>query len=283
MKPNFEKTAGLFSVVGARINHLDMTTSTMDVAWELARGGAADGTVVIADHQSAGRGRYDRSWVSTQGQDVLCSVVLRPRVALAGELLMLAALAVTDVAESFGIDVGIKWPNDVQVNGKKLAGVIAESVTGPRRGAGSDLGENSSGKSEQQSSMDVDRIAAVIGIGLNVNMDPESQKNAAPGSTSLAVELDRTVDRLDVFERLLRSLDSHYAAISAGGTVVPDWRDKLTTLGREITVVGGSPGDSTKLHGLAHDVDSIGRLIVRDENGRDWPVSAGEVTVRDIK
>jgi biotin-(acetyl-CoA carboxylase) ligase len=88
---------------------------------------------------------------------------------------------------------------------------------------------------------------------------------------------------LDVFERLLRSLDSHYAAISAGGTVVPDWRDKLTTLGREITVVGGSPGDSTKLHGLAHDVDSIGRLIVRDENGRDWPVSAGEVTVRDIK
>lgn len=283
MKPNFEKTAGLFSVVGARINHLDMTTSTMDVAWELARGGAADGTVVIADHQLAGRGRYDRSWVSTQGQDVLCSVVLRPRVALAGELLMLAALAVTDVAESFGIDVGIKWPNDVQVNGKKLAGVIAESVTGPRRGAGSDLGENSSGKSEQQSSMDVDRIAAVIGIGLNVNMDPESQKNAAPGSTSLAVELDRTVDRLDVFERLLRSLDSHYAAISAGGTVVPDWRDKLTTLGRVITVVGGSPGDSTKLHGLAHDVDSIGRLIVRDENGRDWPVSAGEVTVRDIK
>ena len=81
----------------------------------------------------------------------------------------------------------------------------------------------------------------------------------------------------------MRSLDSYYASITAGGTVVPKWRDKLTTLGREVTVVGGKPGDSINLHGVAHDVDSVGRLIVRDADGRDWPVSAGEVTVRDIK
>ncbi len=233
----------------------------------MARDDAADSTVVIADHQSEGRGRYDRSWVSKKSQDILCSVVLRPRVALAGELLMLAALAAADVASSFGITAGIKWPNDVQVQGKKLAGVIAESVTGP---------------ADEALAGDDNRITAVIGIGLNVNFDPSSEKEAAPDATSLSTELGRQLDRADVFERLIRSLDTHYSSITAGGSVVPAWREKLTTLGREVTVVGGKPGDTTNLHGLAHDVDSSGRLIVRDENGRDWPVSAGEVTVRDI-
>jgi len=198
--------------------------------------------------------------------------VLRPRVALAGELLMLAALAVTDVAESFGIETGIKWPNDVQVKGKKLAGVIAESKTGPDAGTSvSDSGGSS------------DHISAVIGIGFNVNFDPATAAEAAPRSTSLAAELNEQIDRADVFEALMRSLNSYYASIASGGTVVPAWREKLTTLGREVTVVGGKPGDSTNLHGLAHDIDSAGRLIVRDVDGRDWPVSAGEVTVRDIK
>lgn len=248
---------------------MEMTTSTMDVAWELARDGAPDGTVVIADRQSAGRGRHDRSWVSGQAQDILCSVVLRPRVALAGELLMLAALAAADVAAGFGIDAGIKWPNDVQVSGKKLAGVIAESKTGPESGA-------------QDDSL-AEHITAVIGIGLNVNFDPASAIESAPDSTSLATELGRDFDRQDVFQRLMQSLDTHYSSITAGGTVVPVWRERLTTLGREVTIASGKPDEPAELTGLAHDVDSIGRLIVRDENGRDWPVSAGEVTVRSIK
>jgi len=267
----FERLAGLFSTVGTAVHHLEMTTSTMDVVWQLARDGAADGTVVVADHQSAGRGRYDRSWESVSGQDILCSVLLRPRVALAGELLLLAALAVADVADSLGINAGIKWPNDVQVAGKKLAGVIAESRTGPDTESGDEL------ESEP------DRIAAVIGIGLNVNFDPAQATVEAPNATSLSEELGRQVDRLEVFELLMRSLDTHYSLITAGGTVVSAWREKLTTLGREVTVVSGKTGDSTSLRGLAHDVDSIGRLIVRDENGRDWPVSAGEVTVKDIR
>jgi BirA family transcriptional regulator, biotin operon repressor / biotin---[acetyl-CoA-carboxylase] ligase len=268
MKIEFQDIAGAFTTIGSDIVHLDVTTSTMDVAWKMARAGTADGTVVIADHQSAGRGRYDRSWVSKQSQDILCSVVLRPRVALAGELLMLAALAVVDVASSFGIKAGIKWPNDVQVQGKKLAGVIAESVTGP---------------GDEAIVGDQNRITAVIGIGINVNFDPSSETDAAPDATSLSAELGRQLDRADVFERLIRSLDTQYSSITAGGSVVPAWREKLTTLGRQITIVGGKPGDTTNLHGLAHDVDLSGRLIVRDENGRDWPVSAGEVTVKDIK
>lgn len=265
----FERFAGSLRTVASEVHHLRMTTSTMDVARELARKGAVDGTVVIADQQSAGRGRYDRSWVSRPAQDILCSVVLRPRVGAAGELLMLAALAVVDVAESFGsgMTAGIKWPNDVQVAGNKLAGVIAESVT-----------PVDSGSTDQD---DV-RVEAVIGIGFNVNFDPAEHGAAAPGSTSLGVELGRYVDRLEVFAKLMQSLDDHYFEICSGGSILPVWREKLTTLGRDVTIAGGESGSSISLRGLAHDVDSIGRLIVRDANGKDWPVSAGEVTVKDI-
>ncbi len=269
MNRSFEDFAGTLPVIGVQISHLEVTTSTMDVAWKMAHDGAPDGTVVIADHQSAGRGRHDRSWVSKQAQDILCSVILRPRVALAGELLMLAALAATDVASSLGIEAGIKWPNDVQVGGKKLAGVIAESKTGP--GSGGEIQESS------------DLITAVIGIGLNVNFDPASATETAPDSSSLATELGQDVDRQDVFQRLMQSLDTHYSTITTGGTVIPIWRERLTTLGREVTIASGKPNEPAELSGLAHDVDSIGRLIVRDENGRDWPVSAGEVTVRSIR
>ena len=280
MNSDFTELKGTFgaTAIAGEIVHLEVTTSTMDVAWKLVRDGAADGTVVIADHQSEGRGRHDRSWVSKQREDILCSVILRPRVALAGELLMLAALSVSEVADSYGMDAGIKWPNDVQVKGLKIAGVIAESITGPASAAVDDTGV----ESPLEAHTSQDRIAAVIGIGFNVNLDPESVGRFAPDSTSLSVQAGKQINRVEVFRRVLQRLDHHYSSIAAGGSVVMAWRKKLTTLGREVTVVGGKPGDTTNLHGLAHDVDSIGRLIVRDENGRDWPVSAGEVMVRDI-
>ena len=277
MKIDFEKLAGSSTgpdprrTVGSEIRHFTSVTSTMDVAWDLANEGAVDGTVVVADHQSAGRGRFDRSWVSGHGQDILCSIVLRPRSSLAGELLMLAALAVVDVAESYGIDAGIKWPNDVQVSGKKLAGIIAESVTGPDNDAEANTGP--------------DHLVAVVGIGLNLNSDfsAADDPGLVSGATSLSLELGRQIDRIVVFEKLLLSLDKHYSGLSAGGSVLPAWREKLTTLGRMVTVVSGDATGVTNLHGLAHDVDSMGRLIIRDADGRDWPVSAGEVTVQDIE
>ncbi len=278
MKNDFEGFAGTFRdsgrIVGLKIHHFTTVTSTMDVAWDLAKKGVVEGTVVVADHQSVGRGRFDRSWVSREGRDILCSIVLRPRVSLASELLMLAALAVVEVAESFGIHAGIKWPNDVEVAGKKLAGVIAESVSGPEV-----LGS--------RTALDVgsapEHLVAVIGIGLNVNSGRSDYADAGLNPTSLSTELGKRIDRLMVFDKLLRSIDKHYSELSAGGSVVSAWRKKLTTLGRMVTIVSKNAGRTTKLHGLAHDVDSVGRLIVRDADGRDWPVAAGEVTVQEIK
>ena len=246
--------------------------STMDLAWEMAREGAPDGTVIIADEQSAGRGRYKRSWISEGAEDILCSIVLKPRLSLVPELLMVAALACVDVTENYGLTSGLKWPNDVQINGRKLAGVIAESkyeyqLTGEWNSHQPAIGS----------------VIAVIGIGLNVNLNPMDHTEISGISTSLSVELDRTVDRAEVFETLIHSVDRHYSYILSGGTVLPAWREKLTTLGREVTVAQGEPGSLPELNGLAMDVDSIGRLIVRDENQRDWPVSSGEVTIREIK
>lgn len=286
MKTDFEslarQTGELSRTVGSDVRQFTTVSSTMDIAWDLANKGAVDGAVVVADHQSAGRGRFDRSWVSDNARDILCSVVLRPRPSLAGEMLMLAALGVADVAQAFGVEAGIKWPNDVQVGGKKLAGVIAESVTGPAElrvahdpedePAIEPLGDGNPGK-----------IVTVIGIGLNVNSDFSNYGDDLPQPTSLGAELGRDVDRLAVFDRLLGVLDEHYSELSAGGSVLPAWRAKLTTLGRMVTVVSGDSSSTTELHGQAQDVDASGRLIVRDSTGRDWPVSAGEVTVRDIE
>ncbi|MQG37030.1 MAG: biotin--[acetyl-CoA-carboxylase] ligase [SAR202 cluster bacterium] len=252
-------------------------SSTMDLAWEMARDDAPDGTVIIADEQSAGRGRYERSWISAGAEDILCSIVLKPRLSLVPELLMLAALGCVDVAENYGLTTGIKWPNDVQINGRKLAGVIAESITG--LGSPDDTDDSSVCISGSEST----GVIAVIGIGLNVNLNPMDHTEISGGSTSLRVELHRTVDRAEVFGILIDSIDRHYSYLLSGGTVLPAWRERLTTLGREVTVVHGSPGCSAVLNGLAVDVDSAGRLIVRDPNHRDWPVSSGEVTIREIK
>ena len=251
--------------------------STMDLAWEMARGGTPEGTVIIADEQSAGRGRYKRSWISEGAEDILCSIVLKPRLSLVPELLMIAALACVDVTENYGLTSGLKWPNDVQINGRKLAGVIAESVTGT--GSANYTVPSSISRSDSEPT----GVIAVIGIGLNVNLNPVDHTEIRGISTSLSVELDRTVDRAEVFETLIHSVDRHYSYILSGGTVLPAWREKLTTLGREVTVAHNKSGSLPELNGLAMDVDSIGRLIVRDENQRDWPVSSGEVTIREIK
>ena len=251
--------------------------STMDMAWEMARGGAPEGTVIIADEQSAGRGRYKRSWISEGAEDILCSIVLKPRLSLVPELLMIAALACVDVTENYGLTSGLKWPNDVEINGRKLAGVIAESINGT--GSADDTVPSSIARSDSEPT----GVIAVIGIGLNVNLNPMDHTEISGISTSLSVELDRTVDRAEVFETLIHSVDRHYSYILSGGTVLPAWREKLTTLGREVTVAHSKLGSLPELNGLATDVDSIGRLIVRDENQRDWPVSSGEVTIREIK
>lgn len=219
-----------------------------------AERGAPDRSVLLAHAQDAGRGRRERSWSSPPGAGLACSVLLRPAgvpAAALGWLPLLTGLAVASaLGEDTGLDVGLKWPNDVLVGESKLAGILAELVPGP---------------------------AVVVGLGLNVSLTVDELP--VPWATSLALAgVRRTVaevavavlGRLDALERRWRA---------AGGDVVgtglaAEYRERCTTLGREVRVELAAG----ELVGRAEDVDADGRLLVRTSAGVLTPVLAGDVT-----
>ena len=244
MRPDFKKLEGSFSTVGAVINHLDVTTSTMDVAWKMAREGTPDGTVVVAEHQSDGRGRHDRAWVSEQGRDILCSVVLRPRVALAGDLLMLAALAVIDVAASFGVETGIKWPNDLlDSRSRKVVGILAEL------------------DSRQHKVQHV-----VLGVGINVNQAEFPPELPQAGSLCMTVG---ELDRAELLGSVVGSIEAWCARVEGDPKGVLDcWRTHWGDRGCEVRV-----GERL---GRAVDVRADGALLLETDAGVE-PVLSGDV------
>jgi BirA family transcriptional regulator, biotin operon repressor / biotin---[acetyl-CoA-carboxylase] ligase len=255
----FEPLSGkLGGVAGHHIIHYVSLTSTMDEAARMAAEGAPEGLVVIADRQTAGRGRHNRRWVSQDGQDILISVLLYPRPGITAQMTVLGALSAAQAVEEVaGVRPSLKWPNDVLVAGKKICGVLTESLqTGTE-------------------------VSAVIGIGLNVNMGPAEYSERGLSATSLSAVAGRPMSRLNAFSALLRSIDRNYARLVAGDSLVPDWSARLETLGKRVTVTAqsGNPHNRT-LSGLATGVDGSGRLLVRDDSGTVWPLAAGEVTLQ---
>ena len=244
-------------VLGRRVVHLAETASTMDEVWRRSREDEGEGLVVVADAQSAGRGRHGRQWTSAPGQDLLLSVLAKPRPSFAHELLIMASLACAAAAyAACGREMRIKWPNDVRCDGLKLAGVLAESR------------------------QDADGIAVVIGIGLNVNMDP-ALGYGAPGATSLRSITGRSHSRADVLRTVLDEMDSMYSALRSGETLVPEWRRALETIGQPVTVSSADPrAPGVIVEGIARDVDDQGRLLVEGADGMTRAVAAGEVTLR---
>ncbi len=234
------------------------TTSTNAHVAEAAHRGAAEGLVVAAEYQSRGRGRLDRGWHSPPGAGLTFSVLLRPLGVPANRWTWLPLLAGVAVAEATtrvaGVEVGLKWPNDVLVGGRKLAGVLLERV-----GA-------SSGP------------AAVVGVGLNVTTTAEEL--VEPSATSLLLEGATAYDRATVLRGVLSTLEGWYLRWrSAGGDTDASglraaYESRSVTLGREVRVE--LPG-RTRLTGTAKAVDDLGRLVVRDSTGRDTAVAAGDV------
>ena len=249
--------AGGRAIIGRRVVRKAVVESTMDEAWVSAREGAAEGLVILAGEQRAGRGRYTRRWVSAPGGDVLMSVLLRPDERVAGQLLMMAALAGSRAVDALtGVHSTIKWPNDVRVEGRKVCGVLAESESGPGG------------------------IAAVVGIGLNVNSGPpEWPDDVAETATSLRLVAGRPVPTEDAVCALLDELDALYGCLRGGGSVRDEWAERLDTIGNEVEVAWHSGAGGAAVKGRAEGVDEAGRLLVRDAGGHVRAVSAGEVTV----
>jgi len=234
--------------------------STNSRAKRLALDEASEGTVVIADTQSAGRGRLDRIWVSPAKKGLWLSVILRPSIKpeRAPELTVLAAIATVRALENFaGLNASIKWPNDVVINGKKLCGILAESQAEP----------------------DVIR-SIVMGIGINVNMQrddfPDELKDLA---TSLFIEKDKVFSRRELLLILLENFEAIYDEYLKNNDLSPFlefYKSRSVTLGRNVKVIART----SSFEGFALDIDKDGALLVRECDGSIRKILSADVSVR---
>jgi BirA family biotin operon repressor/biotin-[acetyl-CoA-carboxylase] ligase len=226
----------------------------MEVARREAQQGAAEGTVILADEQTAGRGRLERVWLSPRG-NIAFSVILYPGLSCLPSLIMLASLAVVHSIEAVtGLKAQIKWPNDVLIDGRKVCGMLIESDV-------------------QGSTVNYSNI----GIGINVNLRPTDFPDILPIATSLSHELGRDVSRLSVIRCLLVEIERLYLTLSGGGSIYQEWRNNLVTLGKKVRAKWGE----TVYEGIAESVDTDGSLLLRGPDGSLTRVVAGDVTLRD--
>jgi BirA family biotin operon repressor/biotin-[acetyl-CoA-carboxylase] ligase len=234
------------------------TGSTNADLLEAARAGAQDRTVLVAEHQGTGRGRHARTWSSPPRAGLALSVLLRTTgvpVARLGWLPLLAGVAVVDVLRRVAeVDAVLKWPNDVLIGGRKVAGILAEvAVTSPEP-------------------------AVVVGVGLNVSLGTEELP--VPEATSLTLAGAGLTDRDPLLRALLRELGDREREWRAGGGdptagLAQDYRARCSTLGQDVRVVLPHGGE---LLGRAARIDDDGRLVVRDGSGTEHVLSAGDVT-----
>jgi BirA family biotin operon repressor/biotin-[acetyl-CoA-carboxylase] ligase len=227
----------------------------MDVAREEAANGAADGTIVIADEQTGGRGRFGRAWVSPAGRNIYLTLVLRPTTERLRRLSIVAPLAVAlAIEETTGLKPAIKWPNDVRFGELKVAGVLIENEF-----SGSEL------------------LWSLAGIGINVNFDPSAFPEIAGIATSLLRETGSEWPRERLICALLNQFERFYADDSAGALGM--WKARLDTLGREISV----EFRGQVVEGVAEGVNDNGDLLVRRADGSIETIVAGEVTLRPVR
>jgi BirA family biotin operon repressor/biotin-[acetyl-CoA-carboxylase] ligase len=272
-----ELEVGAATRIGKRIRTLDVTRSTNSDAMALGREGEPEGTVVIAEEQTAGRGRLGRTWESSRGVNLYMSILLRPSMApwLAPQLSLVAGVAVAETVRDEGVDARIKWPNDVVVlNAEPRASDEGPDVRpSPARGS---LKKLSGILTEIEA--ESDRVAfVVVGIGVNLNSDASHFSPELEGkATSVLLERGRNVDRAAFTARLLARFERCYDAWASGGfaAVAPAWRALSILEGRRVTI--SAPGDA--FEGECAGIDDDGALLVSVGPGPLRRVLAGDVT-----
>ncbi len=240
--------------LGRTLHHYDQLDSTNAKAFELAHEGGFHGEVIIAETQTAGRGRRGRAWVSPPGKSLAMSLILRPELppSRAPELTLVAAVALAETLSDSGVDAKIKWPNDVLVNGRKAAGILTEL------------------------SADVERVHFVIlGIGVNLNV-PRGDFPPELGeiATSVLAEKQAPVHRALFTAALLGKLERWLEQWADQGfaPVREAWKAASSTLGQEVLV----RAEGRELRGVAEDIDEAGALVL-NVAGRRERVLSGDV------
>src|SRR5450755_1961433 len=249
---------GKTKVIGRDIQVFEQTTSTNDVIEKLSRDGVKEGAVVFAESQTKGRGRLGRKWISPAHKGLWFSVLLRPdlRPQETTQLTVASATALRRaIAAETGLNPEIKWPNDILIGGKKVAGILTEL------------------------SAELDRVRHIIlGIGVDVNQDvagfpPELRKTA----TSLKIETGEMISRADLAVAILREFDFDYARICGGEfpAVADEWESGCITIGKNVTVHIGD----RRIRGRAESLDDDGALRLRTEHGHLERIIGGDVTL----
>lgn len=239
-------------LIGKKIHYFDYLASTMDLAMRLGMEGASNGTLVLAEAQTKGRGRLGRSWFSPKYKGIYLSLILRPKISLATSpvLTLLAAVSICEaIKDAVGLDAQIKWPNDIFIRQRKVAGILTEM------------------------NAEADKINFMaIGIGLNVNND---KKSLIAQSTSLKEQLREPVSRVVLLQELLRRIESNYLYLEDKGSqvIIDKWRSFSLTLGKRVKVYC----QNKHIEGAATDIDQDGALLIRKDSGLIQKVSSGDV------
>ncbi|MGA2285631.1 MAG: biotin--[acetyl-CoA-carboxylase] ligase [Dehalococcoidia bacterium] len=232
--------------------HQRSVASTMDVAREEAESDAPHGLIVLADEQTAGRGRRGRSWVSPPG-GLYVTIVLRPEPDAVRRLALVAPLAVCEAIDAVArVRSAIKWPNDVLIEGRKVGGVLIDS-----RLSGDEV------------------EYALVGIGVNLSLDPAQHAEIRDIATSLALESERKVAREKLLAAVLNRFEKLLADSRVDGDVYEAWRARLETLGRQVRAQSANDVEE----GVAEDVDAEGNLLLRRPDGSIAVISAADVTL----
>ena len=220
---------------------------------QLGMNEAASGTLVLAESQTKGRGRLGRGWFSPKYKGIYLSLILRPKIlpAACPILTLMSAVSICEaVKEAIDLDVQIKWPNDVLIHNKKVAGILTEM------------------------NAEVDKVNfVVIGIGLNVNND---KKSLIAQATSLKQEQGQEISRVVLLQELLRRIESNYFLLEDKGAqeIINKWRNFTLTLGTRVKV----DYQNKHIEGQATDIDQDGSLLIRKDSGLMQKVSSGDVT-----
>lgn len=249
---------GPTDAIGRHIQVFQETTSTNDIIEKLARDGVREGAVVFAESQTKGRGRLGRRWMSPPGKGLWFSVLLRPalRPQQATQMTVATATALARAIQvGAGIRPDIKWPNDILIRGRKVAGILTEL------------------------NAELDQVKyVVLGIGVDVNLSanefPAELKTVA---TSLRAETGHVISRPGLAVTILRELDRDYTRIRNGqfAQVADEWEAQCTTIGQNVSI---RMGDRV-IRGRAESLSSEGALLVRSEHGHLEPIIGGDVTL----
>lgn len=238
--------------IGAKAYYFDSVSSTMDIAMEMGINNAPEGTIILAETQSQGRGRLGRIWFSPKYKGIYLSLILRPKLLpnFTPVLTLLTGVSICEaIKEITALDVKIKWPNDIIIHNKKLGGILTEL----------------------NAEMDATRFV-IIGIGLNVN---SAAKTLVSGATSLRNEKKENISRREVLQEILRRIEANYLSFQEKGAqpIIEKWRTYNITLHRRVRITS----QNKHLEGQAVDIDTDGGLLLRKDSGLTEKIMSGDV------